>query len=180
MAWSEIGFWTFASVLILINATSLVLNLFLLPGNWLMVATLLIYLLGTSFDTGPTWIILMISLGLAGLGEILETVMGSAKAAKQGASRRAMLLSLALSIIGSIAGTFLLPIPLVGSVIGAIAGAAAGAFSGAWLGEAWKGTDPGRRTQIGTAAMTGRLWGMVIKFAIGAAIFVIQVLSFFL
>jgi hypothetical protein len=177
--WSLAGFWLLAALLILINLGSLILNLFLLPGNWLMVASLLIYLIGTDYVRGPTWTILAISAGLAALGELLEAVMGSAKAAKKGASRRAMLLSLILSFAGSIGGTFLIPIPVIGSVIGAIAGAAAGAFGGAWLGEAWKGTETSKRTEIGTAAMSGRMLGMVAKFAIGAAIFVIQLVSFF-
>lgn len=179
MDWAHIGFWTLATLLVLINAASLVLNLLLLPGNWLMVAGLFCYLLATDFSRGPTWVVLLISVALAGIGEVLEMLMGSAKAAKQGASRRAVLLSLALSFVGSIGGTFLIPIPLVGSVIGAILGAAAGAFSGAWLGEAWKGTATEKRHAISTAAMSGRLWGMLAKFAMGTAIFVIQLVSFF-
>ena len=179
MDWTLISFWSLALLLIVVNAGSLVLNLLLLPGNWLMVASLTIYLLGTSFERGPTWTILIISVALAALGELLELMLGSAKAAKKGASRRAMLLSLVLSFVGSIAGTFLIPIPVVGSVIGAILGAAAGAFGGAWLGEAWIGTEMTRRNKIGTAAMSGRLIGMIAKFAIGTAIFAIQMVSFF-
>jgi hypothetical protein len=179
MDWTQIGFWTLATLLVLINGTSLVLNLLLLPGNWLMVAGLFFYLLATDFSRGPTWTVLLISAALAGLGEVLEMLLGSAKAAKQGASRRAVLLSLVLSFAGSIGGTFLIPIPLVGSVIGAILGAAVGAFGGAWLGGAWKGTETEKRNAISTAAMSGRLWGMLAKFAIGTAIFVIQLISFF-
>jgi hypothetical protein len=36
-----------------------------------------------------------------------------------------------------------------------------------------------RRNEIGTAAMSGRLIGMIAKFAIGTAIFAIQMVSFF-
>ncbi len=178
--WSNIGFWLLASLLMLINAGSLVLNLLLLPGNWLMVFTLLAWLLGTNFGHGPTWTVLVISIAMAGLGELLELMLGSAKAAKKGASRRAMALSLVLSFLCSVGGTFLIPIPLVGSVIGAIIGAAAGAFGGAWLGEAWKGTETAKRNEIGSAAMSGRLIGMSAKFVIGAAIFVIQLVSIFM
>ena len=178
--WSQFGFWTLATILILLNAGSLVINLLLLPGNWLMVISLLAFLVGTDFDRGPNWTILVISIVLAALGEVLEMVMGSARAAKKGASRRAMLLSLVLSFAGSIGGTFLIPVPLIGSVLGAILGAAAGAFGGAWLGEAWKGTETSKRNEIGTAALSGRMLGMLVKFAIGTAIFVIQLGSFFL
>ena len=133
MDWTLISFWSLALLLIVVNAGSLVLNLLLLPGNWLMVASLTLYLLGTSFERGPTWTILIISVALAALGELLELMLGSAKAAHKGA----------------------------------------------WLGEAWIGTEMTRRNEIGTAAMSGRLIGMIAKFAIGTAIFAIQMVSFF-
>lgn len=59
-------------------------------------------------------------------------------------------------------------------------GRAVGAFAGAWLGEAWKGTEPALRTEIGTAAMFGRLLGMLAKGAVGVTIFVVQLVSFWL
>ena len=92
-------------------------------------------------------------------------------------SRRALLLSLVLSMVGSIAGAIVVPIPVIGSAVGAIAGAALGAFGGAWMGEAWIGTERGLRTEIGSAAMKGRITGMLAKLAIGAAIFVFQLVS---
>ena len=88
-----------------------------------------------------------------------------------------MVLSLVGSFVLSIAGTFVIPIPFVGTVLGAIAGAAIGAFVGAWIGEAWAGRDLAQRQQIGKAAMWGRLLGMTIKATIGAAIFVVQLIS---
>ncbi len=95
----------------------------------------------------------MIVAAMAGVGEALELLAGSAGASRKGASRRAMLLSLLLSIVGSLVGTFIIPIPVVGSAIGAVGGAALGAFWGAWLGEAWIGTDTAKRNDISTAAM---------------------------
>jgi hypothetical protein len=172
-------FWVLAGLLISVNAISLFLNLLLLPGNWLMVGASVVWVLATDLGRGPTWTIVIVSLALAATGELFESLLGSAQAARKGASRRAMVLSLALSIAGSIVGTFLIPIPVVGSVLGAILGAAVGAFSGAWLGEAWKGTEMAKRSEIGSAAMTGRLWGMLVKFLIGAAICAVQVVSLF-
>jgi len=174
------SFWAVAVLMIVSNATAVVLNLFMLPGNWLMVATVTVYALFSRFDRGPGWGIVGVTVALAILGEILETVMGSAKAARQGASRRAMLLSLVASMAGSFAGTFLIPIPIVGSIIGAIGGAAGGAFIGAWLGEAWKGTDIERRTAIGTAAVSGRMIGMAAKLFVGVVIFAVQLVAVFL
>lgn len=174
------SYWLCVSVLSVLNAVALLSNLFLLPGNWFMTGLLCIFLLISDFGHGPTWTIVMICVALAGVGEVLELAMGSAKAAKKGASRRAMLISMGMSFVCSIAGTFMIPIPIVGSVIGAILGAAVGAFAGAWLGEAWKGTEPALRTEIGTAAMFGRLLGMLAKGAVGVTIFVVQLVSFWL
>ena len=174
------SYWLSVSFLIALNAVALLSNLFLLPGNWVMTGLLCIFLLASDFGHGPTWIIVIICVALAGLGEVLELAMGSAKAAKKGASRRAMLISMGMSFVCSIAGTFLIPIPVVGSVVGAILGAALGAFAGAWLGEAWKGTEPALRTEIGTAAMSGRLLGMLAKGVVGVTIFVVQLVSFWL
>lgn len=165
-----------ATVLVVLNAGSVLANLLMLPGNWIMAACLAIFVAALPFDQGPQWPSVAIVCVMALLGEVIETVTGSAKAAKKGASRRAVLLSFGLSILGSIAGTFLVPIPVVGSAIGAVAGAAAGAFGGAWLGEAWIGSDNRKRTEVGTAAMTGRMIGMLAKLSVGVAIFVYQVI----
>lgn len=174
------SYWLWVSLLIALNSAGLVSNLFLLPGNWFMTGLLGIFLLASDFGHGPTWVVFGICVVLAGMGEILELAMGSAKAAKKGASRRAMLISMGLSFVCSIAGTFVIPIPIVGGVIGAILGAAVGAFAGAWLGEAWKGTEPALRNEIGNAAMIGRLLGMFAKGIVGVAIFVVQLVSFWL
>ena len=173
-------YWLSVSFLMALNAVALLSNLFLLPGNWFMAGLLCIFLLASDFGHGPTWMIVIICIALAGLGEVLEFAMGSVKAGKKGASRRAMLISMGMSFVCSIAGTFLIPIPVVGSVVGAILGAAVGAFVGAWLGEAWKGTEPALRTEIGTAAMSGRLIGMLAKGVVGVTIFVVQLVSFWL
>lgn len=171
-----------AIVLTAINAACVFVNLLMLPGNWLMVGTLGLFLLIAGDPSrGPDWSTMLIVIGLAILGELAELIGGSAKAAKRGASRRAMILSLGFSVVGSIAGAILaVPIPVIGSAIGAVVGAAAGAFSGAWVGEAWKGTDASLRNQIGSAAMTGRLLGMLAKLVFGIAIFVFQVVSLWL
>ena len=84
-----IVYWTAAVLLIVANATCVVANMFLLPGNWLMVGSLCLFLLGAGTDTGPDWTTLIVVIILAAVGEILETVTGAAKAMKKGASRRA-------------------------------------------------------------------------------------------
>lgn len=171
-------YWTAAVILILLNACSVASNLLLLPGNWIMVGSLCLFLLAAGDPAGgPDWTTLLIVAGMAVIGELIELLAGSASAAKAGATRRSMVLSLLGSFVLSIAGTFVIPIPVIGTVLGAVAGAGAGAFLGAWLGEAWAGRDRDQRHQIGKAAMQGRLVGMTIKITIGAAIFVVQLIS---
>ena len=170
-------YWGAATILITVNLACVSANLLMLPGNWLMVGSLCLFLLATGTTTGPDWSTLLVVIVLAAIGEILEAFTGSAKASKKGASRRAMILSLLMSMAGSIVAAFVIPIPVIGSAIGAVGGAAVGAFGGAWLGEAWKGTEPSKRTEIGTAAMSGRMIGMLAKLAVGAAIFVFQLVS---
>jgi len=171
-------YWTAAAILIVLNAGGVASNLFLLPGNWIMVATLCLFLLIAGHaSAGPDWSTLLIVAGMATVGELIELLAGSATAARAGATRRAMTLSLIGSFVLSIVGTFMIPIPVIGTVAGAVAGAAIGAFGGAWLGEAWAGTAKEERNQIGRAAVVGRLMGMSIKIVIGAAIFVVQLVS---
>lgn len=171
-------YWLAAVLLTIVNGIGVALNLLMLPGNWIMVAALCVFLLVVgSPDAGPDWTTVLVVAALAGIGELAEMFAGSAKAAKAGATRRAMVLSLVSSIALSIVGTLLVPVPVVGTAVGAIAGAALGAFIGAWLGETWAGTESKQRIEISHAAMSGRLLGMLIKLTIGVAIFVIQLVS---
>ena len=122
-------YWMAATILTVLNGACVVANMLMLPGNWLMVGTLCVFLLAVGTTSGgPDWSTLIVVLVLAVVGEVLEAITGSAKAAQKGASRRAMVLSLIASMVGSVAGALLVPIPpVVGSVMGAIVGAAAGA-----------------------------------------------------
>jgi hypothetical protein len=171
--------WIAITFLLLVSLAGLLSNLLLLPGNWMMVAAAVVFAMFSDSARGPTWLVVGLTAGLAGAGELLELLLGSAKAAKKGASRRAVVLSLVMSMAGSFAGTLLVPIPIIGTLIGAITGAAVGAFGGAWLGEAWVGSNLARRTEISTAAMSGRMWGMAAKFSAGLAIFVVLLVSVF-
>ena len=176
MAW----YWSGVVLLIVMNTFSLFGNLLMLPGNWVMVGSLALFAGLSDSEASPTWSSVFVCVLIAMAGEIAELVTGSAKASQRGASRRAMFLSLVFSIIGSIAGTFLIPIPVIGSAFGAVAGAAIGAFGGAWLGEAWKGSESEKRMAVGSAAMSGRMLGMLVKFTAGVAIYAFQLATLFL
>ena len=168
--------WTYylwALLLVACAAAAWLLNLVMLPGNWIIVgsAALFAWLLPETEGRGITWTIVIVLAVLAAIGEVFEFAAGAAGAAKQGASRRAIVLSMVGAIVGSIAGLGIgapIPIPIAGPLAMAIVGGAAGAFGGAYLGEAWKGRDEAARTAAGRGAFIGRIWGTVGKFAVGA------------
>lgn len=178
--WNWSGwYWTAAALLLITNSCCLLANLLMLPGNWMMVAFLALFVSVTSAPHAPGWSAVFACAAMAAGGEVLEMITGSAQASRYGASRRAMLLSLLISIVGSVAGAVLVPVPIVGSAVGAVLGAALGAFAGAWLGETWKGSDAEKKTAVGMAAMTGRMIGMLAKLSVGIAIFVFQTVMIF-
>jgi len=169
-------YYLWAVLLVVGSLVAWLLNLITLPGNWIILggAALFAWLLPEGADRGVTWTTIIVLLILAIVGEVVEFVAGAAGAAKQGASRRAIVLSMIGAIVGSIVGISIgLPIPVIGSLIMAIFGAAAGAFVGAYLGEAWKGRDEPARTAAGRGAFFGRIWGTIGKFAVGAVMLVV-------
>jgi uncharacterized protein YqgC (DUF456 family) len=165
-------YYTLALLLLFGGLLCWLSNLFTLPGNWVLLGlvALFAYFVPEVSGRGVTWTTVGIIAGLAVIGEIIEFVAGAAGAAKQGASRRSILLSLVGGIAGSILGaTAGIPIPIIGSLIGALSGGSVGAFAGAYLGETWKERPHATGVAVGKAAFVGRLWGTVGKFAIGAA-----------
>lgn len=170
-------YWTAVTILMLTNLASLLGSLLLLPGNWVMVTALAGFVWLFPEPEGPNWTTVLVAAALAGLAELVEMVSGSMAASGKGASRRAVLLSFVLSLAGSVAGAIVVPIPVVGSAAGAIGGAAMGAFTGAWLGEVWVGSDARKRQQVGTAAMIGRMLGMLAKISMGVAILVLEIVQ---
>jgi hypothetical protein len=120
---------------------------------------------------GISWLTVGVAAGLALVGEVIEFAAGAAGAAKQGASRRAVVLSLVGALVGSIVGVMIgAPVPLLGSFVMALVGGAAGAFAGAYLGEMWKGRAEDARIAAGQGAFVGKIWGTLGKLATGAVI----------
>jgi len=177
-------YYLMATLLLLANLTAWVSILFLVPGNWIIVllSALFYAFMPGQENQGISLTVLLISVALAGLGELVEMLGSSAGAAKKGASRRAMILSLlgtfAGSVTGATVGTAFLP-PL-GTIVGAILGGSVGAYIGAYLGEVWKGNQAVDRLEIGRAAFVGRILGVVGKMAIGVIILVIITVDSFI
>ncbi|MBN2580301.1 MAG: DUF456 domain-containing protein [Pirellulales bacterium] len=170
--------WAFLLVLIVLFGW--LLTLVGLPGNWLMVAAVIVYalLIPQQSPAGLGWGVVAALVVLAALGELLEFLAGALGAAKAGGSRRGAVLALAGSMVGGIVGLFVgLPIPLVGSLLGAVLLAGAGAFIGAVVGEQWKGRSLDDSCRIGRAAFWGRLLGTAAKTAVGAAMVVTTIVA---
>lgn len=133
-----------------------------LPGLWLMVAGLIAYGWMTGFrSVGVATIAIVV--GLALVGEILETWLGFRFARRHGGSSRSGWGALVGGLVGAAVGV---PVPLVGSVIGA--------FAGAFVGAALAEYSLTRRAQVaasaGWGAVLGRAAAAAAKIALGLAI----------
>lgn len=171
-------FW--AVLLVLVLLLSWVLTLLGMPGNWLMVAAAIGYVLLVPAESPVAigWVTVIVLLALAGVGELLEFLAGALGVTKAGGSKRGTVLALVGSLVGGVIGLFVgVPIPIVGPLFGAVLLAGAGAFVGAVLGERWKGREFDESMKIGQAAFWGRLLGTVAKSAVGAIMVVSAIIA---
>lgn len=164
-------FW--AAMLAVICLMAWGLNLVSLPGNWVAIAALALYVwLGPKdgrAGIGLPVLVIVFVLGL--LGEAIELLAAAMGAKRAGASRRSTLFALIGSMAGAIFGAFVgIPVPAVGSILAAILFGGAGATIGAMYGE-WSDGRPWRESwAVGHAAFWGRTFGMLGKLAAGVAI----------
>lgn len=185
-AWNVDPAWIYypsAVVLVLLCIAAWLTTLFTVPGNWIVVALVAAFawLFPIADGRGVTWTTVFVLIGVALLGEVIEFAAGAAGAAKQGASRRSVILSLVGAAVGSLLGlTIGTPVPVIGSFVMAVLGGATGAFAGAYLGELWKGRGDEARIAAGKGAFVGRLWGTVGKLAAGAIMLAIVTWDAFL
>jgi uncharacterized protein len=182
---AEIVYYVWAVLLLLANVCAWGTTFFTLPGNWLVLAltALFAWLVQAPSGGGIGWGVVGALAVLAALGEVVEFAAGAAGAAKQGGSRRGMILAIFGSLVGSVGGSIVgtfLPIPLVGTLVGAIGGGALGAFGGAYAGETWKGRSSEQRMSVSSAALVGRLFGTVGKLAFGVVMVVIATVDSFI
>lgn len=178
----EFWYYIWAVLLVVANAAAWSTSFFTLPGNWLVVGLTVLFalLVPAGEGQGIHWVTVVVVVGLAGLGELIEFGAGAAGAAKQGGSRRGMVLAIVGAVIGSVGGALVgVPIPWIGPLIGAVGGGALGAFAGAYLGETWKGRSSQDRLNVSTGALVGRLLGTVGKLAVGTVIWVVVAVDAF-
>jgi len=152
------------------------LNLFSLPGNWMMLAAAIPYAAIVPHDhrLAIGWPVVAILVLLALVGEIVEFVAVAVGATKAGASRVGAVFALLGSIVGALAGLFVgIPVPVLGSILAALLFAGLGALSGAVVGELVVGRNLTESLNVGHAAFWGRLFGTLGKILVGAVMVVI-------
>jgi len=154
---------------IVILATAMLAGLFLiplgLPGLWVMVGGILLYGWLTDFRSMGVATIAIV-LGIAFLGEIIESWLGFRFAKRYGGSSRSGWGALVGGIAGAIIGV---PVPVIGSVIGAFLGS----FIGAALFEYTASRELGVAGRAGWGAVVGRATAAAAKIALGVVIAVI-------
>ena len=140
-----------------------------LPGLWIMVGGIVGYGWLTDFRSVGVATI-AIALGLAFLGEVVETWLGFRLARAYGGSRRAAWGALLGGLVGAVTGV---PVPLVGSVLGGVIGA----FVGAAVFEYTRSRTADTAVRVGWGAVLGRAAAAAAKTALGVVIAVLGVLA---
>ena len=173
----------YALLFVLLLAVCWFLNVFGIPGNWLVLLASAVFewLVPAESAIALGWRTLVVLLVLAVLGEIVEFLAGAAGVSKAGGSKRGAALALLGSLAGGLVGVIVgVPIPLVGSVIAAILFAALGAMAGAALGEIWRGRDLETTWRIAKLAFWGRLAGTLGKTILGAVMIAVVIAAMLL
>jgi hypothetical protein len=127
-----------------------------------MVLGVLAYGWLTDFRTITTGLIIVV-VGLAVAGEVLEAWLGFRFAQRYGGSRRAGWGALVGGLAGAVIGV---PVPLIGSVIGGFVGA----FAGAALFEYSVARHSGAAARAAWGAVLGRAIAAAGKMALGVVI----------
>jgi uncharacterized protein len=160
--------WLYYVLLALVLLTGLLLNLFGLPGNWLM----LMAVAGYAWLTGwryVGWISLVVLLVVAIAAEVVEFFAAGAGAKKAGGTIWGTVGALLGGLIGGFTLTGLVPIPIIGTLVGLIAGT----FLGAMGAELLLGKGEVQSSAvIGVGAAKGRFWGTIWKLAFGVVILI--------
>ena len=157
--------FTLYALLLVLSLAGIFLNIFSLPGNWLMLALATAYAAWFSFAKPPL-LILAFLLILLLLAEVVETTGSLVGARKFGASKLASVSAILGTMVGALVGTFIgIPIPIPGA--GTLIGAIGGAFLAAWIVELLRQRPLGEATKAAFGAALGRGVGLVAKISTG-------------
>jgi uncharacterized protein YqgC (DUF456 family) len=139
-----------------------------LPGLWVMAVAVVAYAWLTDF-TRIGLVTIVVVLGLAIVGEVVEAWLGFGLARRYGGSKRAGWGALLGGLVVAVVGV---PVPVIGSVIGAFIGS----FAGAAIFEYWK-SDAGTAVRAGWGALLGRAAATAAKTAVGVVIAVVALFA---
>ncbi|PCJ52714.1 MAG: hypothetical protein COA73_16070 [Candidatus Hydrogenedentota bacterium] len=152
----------------------LLLDMVGLFGNWIILGAVGFAAALTGFDHFGGYTLLIL-LGLAILGEILEAGAAGAGAAQFGGSKGSMLWAIIGCILGAILFTPLIPIPIVGTIIGACIGS----FAGATLYEFLQAKKQLHTAAwVGMGAAMGKVAGMFAKTLIGVIMIAVAAMMY--
>lgn len=157
--------WVLAIIGWALFGVAVVLGLFLdmlgLFGNWVILLAVGCAAVLSGFDHFGGWT-LVVLLGLATLGEILEALSAGVGAARYGGGKGAMAAAVVGCILGALGGSVVFPI------VGTIVGACLGAFGAAALYE-YLNTDKnaGGAFWVGVGAAIGKVGGLFAKTLVG-------------
>ncbi len=157
-----IGTW---ALYVLWGALLLLASLLVYPGlggNFVILGLAVVHALVTGFDP-LGWGLLLVLLGLAVLGEVVESLLGIVYVARKGVTRRGVAGAFVGGLLGAAVGTPLAPV--VGTVLGGFLGAFAGAAFGEYLGR--RLLAPSLRA--GGHAFAGKMLAILVKHALGLA-----------
>lgn len=156
---------------LLISIPGLMLIPIGIPGTFIVVAASGLTGIMTGWNV-VSLSLFLIFLGLAIFGEVGDYLFSVASGKKYGASKY----SLIGSFIGAIVGTILgLPLPVIGNLVGAFLGA----FVGAFITEFILGSDLLQATRSGVGVLFGKIFGSIVKVAIGMGM-IVKVMTNFL
>jgi len=134
-----------------------------LSGNFILLGLALLVAAVGKFQHFAVWLWFLL-LGLAVLGEIVESLLGVAAARGFGASRWGMIGAFVGGLLGAALGTAWIP------VLGSLIGAFAGAFAGAFLGEILGGQTTRKGARAGLGAFLGKVAATAFKLVIGVIV----------
>ena len=160
--------WLYYVLLAVVLLAGLLLNLFGLPGIWLM----LVALVGYAWLTGwhyVGWVSLVVLLAVAIAAEVVEFFAAGAGAKKAGGTVWGTIGALLGGLLGGFLLTGLVPIPIIGTLVGLIVGTFLGAMGAELL--LGKG-EVQSSTVIAVGAAKGRFYGTILKLAFGVVILI--------
>lgn len=168
LAFAIVGWTTFGLLLIV----GLILDLVGLFGNWIILAAIGGLWVLTGF-THFGWVALLIMLGIAVIGEVLETAASGYGASKFGGGRGSIVAAVVGCLGGAVVGTPIFPI------IGTLIGACIGAFAAATLYEfIQRERTVQEAAWTGLGAALGKVAGLFAKSFCGIGMLVVAAVTY--